>query len=65
MRLSSCSQCLFSAFPVLCVSATEEWDDVRSLISGMEGRRVRLAGEHTHEEHQDGLSAKMASSLSG
>ncbi|CAE7857738.1 LDL1 [Symbiodinium microadriaticum] len=40
-----------------------EWDDVRSLVSGMEGRRIRLAGEHTHEEHQGGFHAAYLSGI--
>ncbi|CAK9003787.1 Polyamine oxidase 3 (OsPAO3) [Durusdinium trenchii] len=29
-----------------------EWDDIRALLAATEGRRIKLAGEHTHEEHQ-------------
>eukprot|EP00434_Breviolum_minutum_P029160 symbB.v1.2.025794.t2/scaffold2521.1/size77047/4 len=36
-------------------SKDAEWDDIQALVDS--GRRVKLAGEHTHEEHQGGFHA--------
>ncbi|CAJ1440604.1 unnamed protein product [Effrenium voratum] len=44
-------------------SKDSAWDDVRSLVTSMEGRRIRLAGEHTHDEHQGGFHAAYLSGL--
>ena len=33
-------------------SPTKEWDDIRALLLATEEGRIKVAGEHTHEEHQ-------------
>lgn len=38
-------------------SKDAEWDDIRALLLATEEGRIKVAGEHTHEEHQGGFHA--------